>query len=630
MKELDNEKDIFIKNKLQKDELISKKANDIFEKLNKGEFNMEEKVENVQVKNGNNNKNKKSSKWKKILATAASLVIVIGVANVYATTQGYDNVFFMIKYLITGEKNTEGKDNVLSDRDITISYEPINITKGFTITIKKLQIKDNQAKLFVLTDEKDVLDNNTVPLRFKVYNSENKLLCNQISIRNEQNSGSISDELILSDFKNSYTILNLEIYKANEEKIAKLIIDLNNKTVEVEGEEEALTKISEIELKEFLGLVAGLSETGDASEDEIKIDLACQMLSAKNPQNPQYIIINNLTSYPVSEVDKMLESYLGNYLGDTIKNFKGGKHIKISTKNGNKYYTYATPSDMLYGGECINISNISYCNGLYTIKYTYYYRGPEPDADVNMDSYDIYEQEIGVTLNEDTKYSKFKIALCREPIIVKKAVGNSNNNTEITNHDSTNTTNTANTNNININNNNSNNNNNQTNTTEKIDNYATSMSWTEYWAPGIKFKYPTKFTIEEEGGYNRGDRQGEVSTRISGDAIGINPDTKEIISSNLIIYIYEPKITNEDISKYKYGSNGLERAKFTTNSGIVWYEESKEGKELPHVEAYTHIEPLSNGNNAIYKIEFHTNKRDNYKVTNIINWMLGSTQITSY
>lgn len=65
---------------------------------------MEEKVENVQVKNGNNNKNKKSSKWKKILAIAASLVIVIGVANVYATTQGYDNVFFMIKYLLTGEK----------------------------------------------------------------------------------------------------------------------------------------------------------------------------------------------------------------------------------------------------------------------------------------------------------------------------------------------------------------------------------------------------------------------------------------------------------------------------------------------------------------------------------------------
>ena len=65
-----------------------------------------------------------------------------------------------------------------------------------------------------------------------------------------------------------------------------------------------------------------------------------------------------------------------------------------------------------------------------------------------------------------------------------------------------------------------------------------------------------------------------------------------------------------------------------TFSGKI--KESKEGKELPHVEAYTHIEPLSNGNNAIYKIEFHTNKRDNYKVTNIINWMLGSTQITSY
>lgn len=629
---MDNEKDMFIKNKLQKDELISKKANDLFDKLNKGEFVMEERTQ------GTNetivNQKKKSPKWKKVLATAASLVIVVGAANVYATTQGYDNIFFMIKYLITGEKEkVSGKDNILSDRDITISYEPINITKGLSVIVKKLQIKDNEAKLFVITEEKEELDTKTVPLNFKVFNDNNEKLCDQVSARDEQNSGIVNDELILKDYNNDYKILKLEIYKANAERITTLIINLDEKTVEVEGEKEALTKISEIELKEFLGFAAGLSEMGDASEDEIKIDLACQMLSIKNPQNPQYIVINNLIAYPVSEVDKMLESYLGDYLGDTIKNFKDGKHIKISTKNGNKYYTYATPSDMLYGGECINISNISYCNGLYTMKYTYYYRGPEPDSDVNMDNYDIYEQEIGVTLNEDTKYSKFKIDLCREPIILKKAVGTTENNVE-TGLDSKDTN--TNTNSITNDNSssqktntttNTNTTNNQNSTAEKIDNYATSMSWTEYWAPGLKLQYPTDFTLTEEGGYWRGDRQGELSTIIKGGVKGIDKQTNEIIESEVEILIYEPQyepgLTNEEFFTKITGKQP--GAAYGVSSG-KWYDGMIiNGSDRE--ETFTNY----HGNwGQVIKIKSTNMDKPNYKVINLINWVMGSLKITSY
>ena len=185
-----------------------------------------------------------------------------------------------------------------------------------------------------------------------------------------------------------------------------------------------MKKISEIELKEFLGLVSGLSQYGDDTEDEIKVDIACQMLSKINPNSTQYIVINNLISYPVEKVDKMIESYLG----EKINNFKDGKHIKITEKNGKKYYTYATPSDFLYGGECINISNISYCNGLYTVKYTYYYRGGEPDEDINMDNYDIYEQEICIRLNEDSNYSKFRVVSREQYTILKKS--NTSNTSE--------------------------------------------------------------------------------------------------------------------------------------------------------------------------------------------------------
>lgn len=581
--------------------------------------------------------NKKPSNWKKkVLATAASIVILFGVANVYATTQGYENIFFMIKYLITGEQDViEGKDNILSDRDITISYEPINISKGLSIIIKKIQVKDNEAKLFVVTSEKDVLDSDTVPLKFKVYNSENKMLCEQVSSREEQNSGHVEDELILKDYEDKDTILKLEIFKANSEQIATLKINLEEKTVEVMGEAEALSKISETELKDFLSYAAMLSKPIEKSriKDDYRIATAIE-LGTKEDKIEEEIINNGsylANSYKIKDVNEIIETVFSEKVED-LKNL----HLFIKkTYKGQDYYVYNEITDENFKAECINISNISYCNGLYTVTYTYYYRGSEPDEDVNMDSYDIYEQNIVISLNENSNYSKFKVVSKEEPSIMKKAEINqetadkNQNNASSENSSNTNIgdTNTSNTNSATSNTGNTNNANTPN---EKIDNYATSMSWTEYWAPGIKFQYPTEFTLTEEGGWYRGARQGEVSTRISGTAVGINPDTKERIDSNLIIYIYEPLITKEDVSQYRYGKYGLEKASLKNNRGLVWYYDSGEVKDLPYVERCTHIEPLSDGYNAIYKIEFHTDKRENYKVTNIMNWLLGSTKLTSY
>ena len=954
---LDNNIDNEIKKRLQKDELISKRAEDVFKNFFEEGKDMDEKLNQNEEIHTNEPKNepKKFYKWKKPVAAAACLAILLGGGNIYASTQGYGNVFFMIKYLVTGEKTEiTDKNEILSDRDIAISYEPINIAKGLTLTVKKLQIKDNEARLFVVSGEKEVLDSSFVPLKFIVCNQDGKLLCNQISARDEQNSGYVTDELVLKDFKDTDKKLVLEVYKANLSKLANIIINIDERKVEVDGEQEALTKISEIELKEFLGFAAGLSQESTDTENEIKVDLACRMISTKHPESSQYIIIDNSIAYPTEEVDKMIESFTG----ETIKDFKDGKFIKVIVKDGKKYYTYVSPSDMSYGGECINISSISYCNGLYTVKYTYFYRGGEPDEDINMDNYDIYEQEICISLNDNSNYSKFKVVSKEKPIIIKNVNHNNNQsgsysnanltceeaetilndkfqslenlyfrtalyfkredietergrriidydqkmNSEFTanmrkiierntpwglnlyngmqytcdrgggfiayngllgfeddmtirqdeiianvvtmqtdpngkelptrstsiriikegnnwlidsfdvnvflgeldynsdnNENTTNTTNTVldtssstNTANnisnnssnttiatdstsngestseilnkikryfiqvheadakknpvvevtarkysdsyltkeiktttnifndfltrvnndviINIDNtttynewcnreqktasrsffmmfmydghqttiswdsnneneidmlwynnniqtieidrirlntsaegildeiinlyvNSSNENSNSSNqnvSNEKIDNYASSMSWKDYSAPGISFQYPRIFNLEEEGGYYRGNRQGEISTRINGMAVGKNPETQERIDSSLIIYVYEPVIAKVNINDYKYGENGAEKVKFVTSRGIEWFSDTVEGKEFPYVDRYTHVEQLGDGNSAVYKIEFHTNNRDNFKITNIENWLLGSTRLTSY
>jgi len=66
---LDNQKDELIKEMFQKDDLISKKADDMFNNFLKGEveMNKEEKVVNIE-------KGSKKLKRKKLIAVAASLM----------------------------------------------------------------------------------------------------------------------------------------------------------------------------------------------------------------------------------------------------------------------------------------------------------------------------------------------------------------------------------------------------------------------------------------------------------------------------------------------------------------------------------------------------------------------------
>ena len=137
---LDNEKDIFIKKMLKEDELISKKAEDIFNNFLEGEM----KIKDEKVVNIEESKDKKSNR-KKILSMVATLVIVFLGANVYAVTKGYNNIFFMIKDLST--KTISEKDEILKDQDTTISYEPIEIAKGIKVQFNKFVVKDNKAKL---------------------------------------------------------------------------------------------------------------------------------------------------------------------------------------------------------------------------------------------------------------------------------------------------------------------------------------------------------------------------------------------------------------------------------------------------------------------------------------------------
>ena len=161
----------------------------------------------------------------------------------------------MIKEWVAPSKDVYGKDEILSDRDITISYEPIQITENIRIVISKMQIKDNEAKIILSVNRSNIEWDETFPLYYKVYNSKKESLCNQ-SGGPEDTVNTYTQELILKNYSEEDKVLTLEIYTADNKLITTMSIDLENKEINVLGQEEHIEKISEIELKEFLGSIS--------------------------------------------------------------------------------------------------------------------------------------------------------------------------------------------------------------------------------------------------------------------------------------------------------------------------------------------------------------------------------------
>jgi hypothetical protein len=166
---------------------------------------MEERIEKQNnLENKDSNNLKKNTKWKKVLIIIVCLIAITGAANVYATTNGFGNVFFLIKYLVTGDKEViAGRDAILSDKDITISYETIKLTENVGMQIRNFKAKDNDAVLTIAINE-EVLEKytNIVPLRYKVYDSSNNLLCNQRSVKaKNQYLSEYTEELVLNNYK---------------------------------------------------------------------------------------------------------------------------------------------------------------------------------------------------------------------------------------------------------------------------------------------------------------------------------------------------------------------------------------------------------------------------------------------
>lgn len=236
-----------IKQFIQKDKEIPDKVNATFDNFINNVKNDEIKTNNV-VDFGEKKKFLGIYKFKKLITVAASLIIVIVASNVYARTQGYDNIFFMIKDLTT-PKEEKRQEEIFEDRDIVISYKYLQITDDIQMQINELQIKDNKAKLYLLV--KETKENTDAPLKYKVYNSKNELMYDNISSK-KQNEKIYTEVLELSNYKNDVNELRIDIYNKNDVLVKTVTMNLDKKTIDAKTQNVEVQKISQIDLNKFL------------------------------------------------------------------------------------------------------------------------------------------------------------------------------------------------------------------------------------------------------------------------------------------------------------------------------------------------------------------------------------------
>ena len=138
---------------------------------------MEEKLNNNSKQANKNVKKEKqepSEKVKKrkakiaVVSLCTIVVLLVGL-QVYASTNGYGNIFFMIRNLIT-TGNLAGVQEIFSDKDITLSYKSIDLAEGLKIQANRLEINDGKSKLYLSVKGQNI---NLLPLKYEISSKSN-------------------------------------------------------------------------------------------------------------------------------------------------------------------------------------------------------------------------------------------------------------------------------------------------------------------------------------------------------------------------------------------------------------------------------------------------------------------------
>lgn len=352
-----------------------------------------------------NEKNKQRMKTNIIIIIAVLAIIFIA-TQVFAATNGYGNIFFMIKSIFSNEE-IKGQENLLSDRDITISYTSIEVVDGLKIQIQRVTLEESKATVYVFVEDSQ----NNAPLRYRVYDESNNLIAD-VTGKNEEFY--YTDEVVINKKVDENAKLRVEIYGNSGALLSNITVDLANKELLVNGEQ--VKRLSEIELKKYLGVFALLSENlAKYSDNTMSVDIDTAINTAIYLN---YEILNKTENSQRSLIDNIIKSYLWEEkdIINELQHLSGVDQDNAYKYNNSEFsYYYDVDNDTyecfypVWPFEpqvCLEISNISYNNGIYTVKFVYCLK---PQDLTSLEDIEHYKATIQLKYNKDAEYSKYKI-----------------------------------------------------------------------------------------------------------------------------------------------------------------------------------------------------------------------------
>lgn len=369
-----------------------------------------------------NKKVKLTTRKNLIISITILLVVMFLGVNAFAATQGYNNIFFVIRNLFTNDVVAE-KDEILLDRDITISYEFISIAEGLKVQVNNLKIKDGEAELVLkFKQEKD--NNNTVPCKFiisDITNGNDNILSDQIGKITESSSNEdvfyeeYTEVIKLTNINNETNNLKLEIQDEDKNAIAVLQIKLEEKEIDViSSMATELEKLSETELKEILSNFALLNYYKDNKEfagneyteqqlqNNLKIRIAHRLI-----QNIEDVSVSSsgALQFSTEKTNKAIEEFTGE---------KNGKDEVLDFANNAPYFYNPQFNCYEYipaGGWpqplCLEIEELTFENGVYTATFVYCIPSESDYMDNNIPNLAQYRTTMKFKVNEEYTYSKY-------------------------------------------------------------------------------------------------------------------------------------------------------------------------------------------------------------------------------
>ena len=391
---------------------------------------MEENLNNNQQPKKQEQKKKEPSiKTKKRKAKAAVITLsTIGVLllglQVYASTNGYGNVFFMIKNLIT-TGNPAGEQEIFSDKDITLSYKSIELAEGLKIQANRLEIKDGKTKIFLSVKSQD---EKQLPLKYEVstLNTDGtETAKKEIEGNKPENTAYFDYEDILTlDYEvEENAIITLRISDSSNKELRTLEINLQTREITVKGEKN-FEKISQIELKKYLSAFSLLNDKSNYTVSDNLIEIATKIQAIDNSK----ILLKRET---INEIAKQI--YGENAKFETKKDSQGKDVEVLKDMRVGTYETLDDTYDLMEHdreGKCLKIEDIEFENDIYTVKYIYILATPE---DINADKLEDlpqYETTIKLKRNENNTYSKYEIVSLESGIEVENKVSTDVNDEE--------------------------------------------------------------------------------------------------------------------------------------------------------------------------------------------------------